>query len=126
MTKYAAILCIFLTGIINSRVLAVDTILTLNVTKQSDNLVRLSGKTNLPPGTKLMLSVSEKMENGFFGQSSCLVSRDGTFQSEAFGPDGGLNDGRYLAEVTMPVPSVQTAQIKRIEPPQRVTDVLVT
>jgi hypothetical protein len=45
-----------------------------------------------------MLSVQEKTEDGFLGQSSCFVSAKGEFDSEAFGPSGGLKDGRYLAE----------------------------
>jgi len=91
-----------------------DVTLTLSVAKQPDNRVRLNGNTNLPPGTKLMLSVNEQIENGFLGQSSCFVADDGTFESEAFGPEGGLNDGRYIANVTMPIPALQPAKIKLV------------
>ena len=114
MTRYVAILGILLTSATYSIALDGDVTLTLNVTKQPDKRVQLKGTTNLPPGTKLMLSVSEKMEDGFLGQSSCFVSNDGTFESEAFGPKGGLKDGRYVAEATMPIPSVQSAEVKRV------------
>ena len=91
-----------------------DVTLTLKVAKQKDNRVQLSGKTNLPPGTKVMLSVEEKMDNGFMGQSSCFIADDGTFESESFGPNGGLSHGRYVANATMPIPAVQPANVKRI------------
>lgn len=91
-----------------------DVNLTLNVSIQPDKHVRLRGTTNLPPGTKLMLSIEERMENGFFGQSSCFVSSNGTFESEAFGPKGGLHDGQYVADVTMPVARVQSAEVQHI------------
>lgn len=113
MTRFIAILTILIPTTY-SFALDGDVTLTLNVMKQSDKRVRLDGTTNLPPGTKLMLSVSEKIENGFLGQSSCFVSSDGTFESEAFGPKGGLEDGRYTADATMPIPRIQSAEVKRI------------
>lgn len=91
-----------------------DLTLTLSVDKQPGNRVQLNGKTNLPPGTKLMLSVKEQIENGFLGQSSCFVAVDGTFEAGTFGPKGGLMDGLYVADVTMPYPSVQPADVKRV------------
>ncbi|MEM6331194.1 MAG: SHD1 domain-containing protein [Planctomycetota bacterium] len=91
-----------------------DVSLTLNVTEVAGKRVRLNGTTSLPSGTKLMLSVQEKMENGFMGQSSCSVSTDGAFESETFGPRGGLKDGRYVAQVTMPIAAVQPAAVKEV------------
>jgi hypothetical protein len=84
-----------------------DVRLTLNVTKQSGNRVQLTGTTNLPAGTELMLSVSETMENGFLGQSACSVSTDGMFESDLLGPKSGLKDGLYVAEAIMPISAVQ-------------------
>lgn len=114
MTRYIAILAMLLIPTTYSFALDGDVTLTLNVTKQSDKRVRLDGRTNLPPGTKLTLSVSEKIENGVLGQSSSFVSNDGTFESEAFGPKAGLKDGRYVAEATMPIPALQSAEVKRV------------
>ncbi len=88
--------------------------LTLNVANLPSKRVRLSGTTNLPSGTKLSLSVEEVLENGFFGQSTCFVSSNGDFESEAFGPEGGLKDGRYVANATMPVASVQPTAVKKV------------
>ena len=61
-----------------------------------------------------MLGVKEQLQDGFYGQSSCLVSSTGTFSSESFGAAGGLKPGRYVAEVTMPIPGVQANGVKQI------------
>jgi hypothetical protein len=104
-----------------------DVALTVDVAKLPDNRVRLSGTTNLPPGTKLILTVSEKSKNGFGGQSSCNVSEAGTYSSEAFGPKGGLEDGRYIAEAMMPIPQVQPPAVQAVigEKGQRLSGALV-
>lgn len=91
-----------------------DVTLTLHVATENGNRVQLSGKTNLPTGTKLMLSVTEQMEDGFLGQSSCLVSDDSTFKSGFFGPTDGLADGRYIANATMPISAAQTGKVKLV------------
>ncbi|MBA2113454.1 SHD1 domain-containing protein [Bremerella alba] len=116
MTRFVTILTLILLLIPTLNVFAMDkdVAISLAVVKQSDNRVQLNVATNLPPGTKLMLSVNEKMENGFLGQSSGFVSSDGKLISETFGPEDGLKDGRYIAQVTMPIPAVQTADVKSI------------
>lgn len=88
--------------------------LTLKVTTLAGKRVQLSGTTNLPSGTALMLSVQETVENGFYGQSRCTVSAKGIFESELFGPKNGLHDGLYVANVTMPIPRVQPPEIRAI------------
>jgi hypothetical protein len=90
-----------------------DVLINLNVTILPDQRARLSGTTNLPNGTKLMLSVEETLENGFLGQSSCVVS-EGAFISESFGRTGGLTPGEYIADVTMPLPMVQPEAVKAV------------
>jgi len=109
-----AALALVIAGGFHSYALSDDVTLTVNVTKLSDGRVRLNGKTNLPPGTKLMLSVQEKTESGFHGQSSCFISGRGEFSSEAFGPKSGLKDGRYVAGALMPIPAVQSSSVKEI------------
>lgn len=89
-----------------------EVLLTLVVSTLSQNRVRLSGKTNLPPGTKLMLSVREDIEDGFFGQFSCLVSANGEFESAIFGSASGLTDGLYIAEALMPIAAVQAPDVQ--------------
>ena len=91
-----------------------DVTLTINVTKLPNNHVCISGTTNLPSGTELMLSIEEKMENGFWQQDSCVVSDKGTFRSKSFGTDSGLKDGRYIAEALMPVAGVQPIEVKKV------------
>lgn len=104
-----------------------DVTLTLDVTKLPGNRVQLSGKTNLPRGTELMLSVEERMGGGFLGQSKSVVADGGTFTSEAFGPNDGLQDGRYGAEVMMPIPAMQPPSVQAIigENGQNLTGALV-
>ena len=91
-----------------------DVTLSLEVTPLPDNRVRLNGKTSLPPATALMLSVKEKMEGGFHGQSKCVVAESGSFESETFGLKEGLRDGRYVAEVMMPIPAVQSPAVQAV------------
>ena len=91
-----------------------DVLLVLNVVELPNKRVSLNGKTNLPTGTKLSLVVSEKLENGFLGQSSSVVLPDGSFRTVHFGPKGGLKDGWYSASVTMPVAAVQPEAVKKV------------
>jgi len=91
-----------------------DVTIDVNVTELPDRRIRLHGTTNLPTNTNLMLSVEERMQGGFHGQSKCSVASDGSFSSEAFGPSGGLKDGLYIAEVVMPIPRVQPDDVKKI------------
>lgn len=91
-----------------------DVAIDLTVTELPDRRIRLHGTTNLPEWTNLSLSVEERMENGFRGQSQCSVADDGSFESEAFGPSDGLKDGLYVAKVVMPIPRVQPDDVKEI------------
>lgn len=91
-----------------------DVSLTLQIIKLKDKTVRLTGTTNLPTGTKLMLQITEKAESGFLGQSSCIVLPSGNFGSDKFGPDGGLQAGHYTASVTMPIARLQPETVKNI------------
>ncbi|EAQ80496.1 SHD1 domain-containing protein [Blastopirellula marina] len=114
LPRFSIVFALFLFPTLNAFALGDDVELVLTIVEQPDNHVQLAGTTNLPPGTKLMLSVKEKMENGFSGQSSCIVSKDGTFRSETFGPRDGLKDGRYIAQAVMPISAAQTADVKKL------------
>src|SRR5687767_10889904 len=59
-----------------------DVTLTVEVTEVPDGRVRLNGRTSLPTDTKLMLSVEERAQGGFLGQSKCSVAADGSYNSE--------------------------------------------
>ena len=91
-----------------------DVTITVDVTELPDRRVRLHGTTNLPTDTNLMLSVKERAQGGFYGQSKCSVAADGLFDSGAFGPRAGLKDGVYVADVVMPIPHVQPDNVKKI------------
>lgn len=91
-----------------------DVTIDLTASELPDRRIRLHGTTNLPAGTTLMLSVAERMQGGFIGQTKGSVASDGSFSSDALGPTGGLKDGLYIAEVVMPVPSVQPDDARRI------------
>ena len=69
------------------------------------------GDSNLPEGTELSISVTEEAPSGFIGQSKTAISKDGTYQSEGFGPNSGLPLGRYVLSVTLPIPRVQPANV---------------
>ncbi len=82
----------------------------------------LVGKTNLPDNTKLMTSISNYefvkgdnlyLDEFFMGGNETVVS-NGMFKTSPFGPITGLTDGRYTAEVMMPVPNVQPASVQAV------------
>lgn len=91
-----------------------DVTININVIELPDRCVRLHATTNLPTNTNLMLSVKERMQGGFDGQSECSVAADGSFDSEAFGPRGGLKDGLYVAKIVMPYPHLQPKNVKKV------------
>jgi len=86
----------------------------LNVTVEGgpDRKPRISGETNLPDGTELSFGIEGKTSN-FSGGDKGVVS-GGRFHSTAFGPAGGLKPGQYMADVTMPIPQVQPAQVQTV------------
>ena len=59
------------------------------------------GKTNLPTGTNLIVSVEDAVSPDGEYQTKTSVSREGTYQTQALGPNSGLPDGWYVASVTM-------------------------
>lgn len=83
---------------------------TVEVTPQQR--VVLSGETNLPDGTIIMTSVSDRSTD-FLGQERVTVNQ-GRFRSSSFGPAGGLPPGIYTAGATMPIPRVQTPEVRSI------------
>ena len=92
----------------------IDVTIEMNITEQPDKRIRLYGTTNLPTNTKLILSIDERMQSGFFGQSKCSVASDGSFSSEALGPADGIKEGLYIAGVIMPIPRIQSDDVRKI------------
>jgi hypothetical protein len=71
------------------------------------------GKTNLPHGTELMVTISRK-ESSYMGQSTARVS-NGEFRVGPFSQKGApLNHGTYMLEVTSPLASLQPPNVQRI------------
>lgn len=77
------------------------------------NRLIIRGTTNLPVGTHLMFGVSEVGNQGFVGQAKGMVGQNGRFESPAFGPSGGLDNGKYEVDVTMPIVQVQPEAVKQ-------------
>ncbi|HPQ71797.1 MAG TPA: hypothetical protein PKW95_21915 [bacterium] len=82
-------------------------------TKVEGKKATVFGRTNLPDGVDLSVSVDDKTPGIFIGQSHATV-RNGQFSAGPFGPDAGLPDGIYIAEIVMPVPSVQSDAVREI------------
>jgi hypothetical protein len=74
------------------------------------------GTTNLPPGTELIVSISDTKTDGRFyhGQFDCSVKGDGTFRAGPFSNRGSSLEGEYVAEVTMPIPKTQPASVQAV------------
>jgi hypothetical protein len=78
------------------------------------NYIIIKGYTNLPIHTTLMLSVKEKRVGGFYGSSRTKVKGNGVFESERFGPRGGLKKGEYEINITVPYAFTQPKSVKSI------------
>jgi len=83
----------------------------LSVTVLESKHALVSGTTNLPEESILMVSLIE--ENGNFTSTQQVTVTNGTFQTGQFGPDAGLNFGSYRVEA-------QT--VKAIEQPEAVRE----
>jgi len=96
---------------INPLVASID----LSITITGDNQAVISGSTNLPDGTILLISAVE--ENGNFTMQYQVPVEKGSFASVQFGSDGGLNFGTYIAEARMPPANQQPEWVQeRIGP----------
>lgn len=87
--------------------------LSINITDSNQAVV--SGTTNLPDGTILLISAVQ--ENGNFSMQYQVPVENGSFASVQFGQDGGLDFGTYIAQALMPVSSEQPEWVQaRIGP----------
>ena len=88
---------------------ALDVVATLSF--QGGHKPVIVGRTNLPTGTELMISLRRK-ESGYFGQAKVIVA-SGQFRAGPFTQKGGpLNSGRYLVEVSSPLATLQPASVR--------------
>lgn len=86
--------------------------LNAKATNTADGRVLVTGKTNLPEGTKLMVSMSNKT-TGYRAQDESSVV-GGKFSAGPFGYKTGLTDGVYLIDISTPASAVQPKSVQAI------------
>jgi len=85
--------------------------LEVEVEVPSDGRPMVDGRTNLPDGT--MLVVTLEGEDDFTTQDIASV-RDGAYSAGPFGPDEGMGSGDYAARVAMSLPRSQPDAVKAV------------
>jgi hypothetical protein len=93
--------------------LAQGVVLTVKLSFAADHRATVSGDTNLPDGTKLVIGVKEPGQAGAGAQSQAAVSA-GRYTAGSIGPEGGYRDGTYLAEVVMPAATEQPDAVRAV------------
>ena len=90
-----------------------DVILQLKVETNGTLKPKITGETNLPDGTELMISLSGKTVK-YDGQDKAKV-QSGKFESSEFSLDGkNLQAGQYDIDVVMPIPAVQSPSVRAV------------
>jgi hypothetical protein len=69
-------------------------------------------RTNLPDGTDLMVDVEGKSTHS--GGSDKVQVRDGMATAGPFGQGGKLDPGKYVVEAVMPIPAVQSDEVRAV------------
>jgi hypothetical protein len=88
---------------------SLDVVITILI--QGGDKPVIVGRTNLPAGMELMVSL-RRNESAYFAQAKAAVST-GQFQAGPFSQKGGpLNPGRYLIEVSSPLATLQPASVR--------------
>lgn len=73
----------------------------------------VSGKTNLPDGTELMVRISRTPSN--YSAGTKVKVANGAFRSEQFSQHGDyLNPGTYKVEISMPGAPLQTDAVRAV------------
>jgi len=86
---------------------------TVKVNIETPQRPVVNGKTNLPDGTDLMISISRK-ESNYSAEDQVKVT-GGKFHTQKFSQKGSdLNPGRYSVEVLMPFPGVQSEGVRSV------------
>lgn len=86
--------------------------LNAKATNTADGRVLVTGQTNLPEDTRLMVSMSNKT-TGYRAQDKSSVV-GGKFSAGPFGFKTGLTDGVYLIDISMPASAVQPKSVQAI------------
>jgi hypothetical protein len=89
-----------------------DVVLTASVDLTADKKLVVNGKTNLPDGTELLISVESSSVN-FNAQTKSKVEK-GEFAVTGIGSNEGMTKGQYQLEVVMPIPTTQSEAVRAI------------
>lgn len=81
--------------------------LTPNV-ETADKRLRVAGKTNLPEGSKIFITVTG--ESVTFMAQGDAIARNGSFNAGLFGPESGISDGNYTINLSALKPGVPENQ----------------
>lgn len=107
--RWTALLMLFFVLIPNAWALNVS----MSIKTEGGNKPAVIGKTNLPDGTDVMVSISRK-ESSYSGQAKAKVTK-GEFRTASFTQKGApFNPGIYKLEVTVPYAPTQPASVKAI------------
>jgi len=94
--------------------LAKGVVIRFNVDVREDKTAHVSGETNLPDSTELMISIESKSSRRYKAQDKAKVSGY-RFSAGPFSMGNGpLPDGVYKIEVLMPVSDAQPESVKTI------------
>jgi hypothetical protein len=89
------------------------TYINLSTEQMTNNNVLVTGLTNLPDGTVIMVSING-LTLDYSAQDKVTVS-SGKFRAGLFSSGGlGLNGGKYIAKALMPYPAVQPESVRKI------------
>lgn len=86
--------------------------LSADASNTDDGRVLVTGKTNLPDNTELLISLSNE-SIGFTAQDNSIVNK-GAFSAGPLGQKAGLSAGNYMVTVMMPVSGVQPDNVQSI------------
>lgn len=84
----------------------------IQIISVQDGRIIVSGTTNLPDTTSLLISLENKII-GFGAQDKSIVE-DGSFSTSPLGKKTGLPVGNYTVEIMMPLPSIQSKAVQDI------------
>ena len=89
-----------------------EVILRISFEEDSKLRPKITGETNLPDNTELLVTVSGK-STSFNGQDKTSV-QSGRFQAGPFGSSNGLKPGQYTVDVVMPIPPIQPDSVRAV------------
>lgn len=91
--------------------LDLEAVIRIRVGLADESGILVSGETNLPDDTKLLVFVTEPFSGGFFEQKAVTVEQ-GVYDGGEFGADGGMADGRFGIDVVTAVPADQPPSVR--------------